>query len=173
MTDKAKHSGAIWFVRGIPPALRVEVAEAADRAGMKVGPWVERALRAALAGSGRAADPIAGLARRLDAVEARLAKLGQREAALVEEGVPVDVMEAMEAEPAAVGPTDRQQRRRPWTAEDDAALQAIAARGGTQADAMKELQMSSGAINSKWQSLSLPVEPRKGRKLGPRRKRTA
>lgn len=37
-----------WTVRGIPAEMRRQVAAAAERAGMKVGPWVERALRAAL-----------------------------------------------------------------------------------------------------------------------------
>jgi hypothetical protein len=50
MSDKPKYGGEVWFVRGVPPALRAEVAAAAERAGMKVGPWVERALRAALEG---------------------------------------------------------------------------------------------------------------------------
>jgi hypothetical protein len=68
----------------------------------------------------------------------------------------------------AAEPSDRQQRRRPWAAEDDTALRRIAAGGGTQADAMKELQRPSSVINLKWKSLGLPVAPRKGRKLGPR-----
>jgi hypothetical protein len=171
MADKAKHSGAIWFVRGIPPDLRAEVAAAAAAEGMKTGAWVARLLRAGLAGSGIAAtDPMADLARRLQAVEARLAKLERGEAVPVEDGGDaVDAPEAMKAGE----PSDRQQRRRPWTDADDAALRRIAAKGGTQADAMRELQRSSGTINQKWQSLGLPVEPRKGRKHGPRQKRTA
>jgi hypothetical protein len=48
MSDKEKYGGKVWFVRGVPAELRAEVATAAERAGMKVGPWVERALRAAL-----------------------------------------------------------------------------------------------------------------------------
>jgi hypothetical protein len=48
MSDKEKYGGKVWFVRGVPAELRAEVATAAERAGMKVGAWVERALRAAL-----------------------------------------------------------------------------------------------------------------------------
>jgi hypothetical protein len=58
-----------------------------------------------------------------------------------------------------------QLKRRKWAPEDDAALQAIAARGGTQADAGQELGRPSSVINAKWKALGLPVPPRKGRKL--------
>jgi hypothetical protein len=57
------------------------------------------------------------------------------------------------------------QTRRKWMPEDDAALQAIAARGGTQADAGQELGRPSSVINAKWKALGLPVPPRKGRRL--------
>jgi hypothetical protein len=164
MTDKAADS--VWFVRGVAVTLRADVAAAAKREGMRIGPWVERALRAAIAGSGIVAtDPMADLTRRLQAVEARLAKLERGEAVPVEDGG-----ETVDA-PVAMGagePSDRQQRRRPWTVEDDTAVRRIAAEGGTQADAMRELQRTSGTINSRWQSLGLPVAPRKGRKFGPR-----
>jgi hypothetical protein len=167
MADKVKDSSTVWFVRGVAPTLRADVAAAARREGMRVGPWVERALRNAIAGSGIAAtDPVADLARRLQAVEARLARLEQDGAVLVEDRVgPVDAPEVMKA---AEGPSGRKRgrSRRPWTDADDAALKRIAAEGGTQADAIKELQRSSSYINLKWRSLGLPVEPRKGRKRG-------
>src|SRR4051812_43920971 len=80
MSDKAKYGGEVWFVRGVPAALRAEVAATAERAGMKVGPWVERALRAALerpegqggvpAGQGGAGDLGEGVADLAAIVEA-------------------------------------------------------------------------------------------------------
>ena len=171
MADKAKDSSTVWFVRGVAPTLRADVSEAARREGMRVGPWVERALRAAIAASGGGtADPVADLARRLAAVEARLTKLGQGEAATVEEGVPVDALETLEVMEGPTVVTEARsggrQKRRPWTAEEDAAIKRIAGEGGTQADAVRELQRPSSIINVKWRSLGLPVEPRKGRKLG-------
>jgi hypothetical protein len=173
MADKVKDNSTVWFVRGVDLTLRADVAEAARRAGMKVGPWVERALRTAIAASG--GDPMADLARRLAAVEARLAKLGQEEATTVEEGVPVDALETLEVMEGPTVVTEARsggrQKRRPWTAEEDAAIKRIAGEGGTQADAVRELQRPSSIINVKWRSLGLPVEPRKGRKLGPYRTR--
>jgi hypothetical protein len=169
MTDKVKDSSTVWFVRGVAPTLRADVSEAARREGMRVGPWVERALRAAIAASGGGtADPVADLARRLAAVEARLTKLGQGEAATVEEGVPVDALETLEV---MEGPSGGRRPRRPWTDEEDAALVRISGEGGTQADAVRKLQRPSSIINAKWKTLGLPVEPRKGRTLGKRQAR--
>lgn len=70
--------------------------------------------------------------------------------------------QADQAEDAGEQP---RQRRRPWTAEDDAALRAIAERGGTQADAVRELSRPDGIVSEKWRALGLPVPPRKGRSL--------
>src|SRR3954464_13445897 len=133
--DKAADS--VWFVRGVAVTLRADVAEAAKREGMRIGPWVERALRTAIAGAGiTPTDPMADLARRLQTVEARLAKLEKAGPGMVEDGGEVvDAPVAVEAGE----PSDRQQRRRPWAAEDDSALRRIAAEGGTQADAIREL----------------------------------
>jgi hypothetical protein len=110
---------------------------------------------------------LADLGQRLANVEARLERLERAGASTVAVGgEAADALEAMEAAES----TDGKQRRVRWTAEDDAALRRIAADGGTQADAMRELQRSSGTINAKWKSLGLPVQPRKGRK---RQARTA
>jgi hypothetical protein len=57
------------------------------------------------------------------------------------------------------------QKRRKWTEADFAVLQAVAARGGTQADACRELGRTSSDVNKYWKSMDLPVPPRKGRKL--------
>jgi hypothetical protein len=73
MSDKEKYSGAVWFVRGVPAELRAEVAAAAEEAGMKVGPWVERALRAALGRPvGQGAPPDQGAAGDLAALVAEI-----------------------------------------------------------------------------------------------------
>lgn len=70
----------------------------------------------------------------------------------------------------AAGSTDApKQRRRPWTDADDEVLRAIAERGGTQAEAAKELGRPDGIVSEKWRALGLPVPPRKGRVLGPRK----
>src|SRR4051794_24300719 len=108
MADKAKDKNAVWFVRGVAPTLRAQVARAADRAGMKIGPWVEQVLRAAITDkSSAAADPMTDLARRLQVVEARLGKLEQGGAALVEDRLgPEDTLDGMKAaEPAVEEPS--------------------------------------------------------------------
>jgi hypothetical protein len=108
------------------------------------------------------------LAGRVAHLEARLERgTGQEAPQPVVEGAG-EALEASEAlEP---GKTPREapggpQTRRKWTPEDDAALHAIASRGGSQADAGQELGRPSSVINAKWKALGLPVPPRKGRKL--------
>jgi hypothetical protein len=98
-----------------------------------------------------------------DRVEALELRMRQESAGTVAErdGSVMAVGEVLEPSEASGGP----QTRRKWTPEDDAALQAIAARGGTQADAGQELGRPSSVINAKWKALGLPVPPRKGRKL--------
>lgn len=74
--------------------------------------------------------------------------------------------QADQAEVAGEQPQEKPRpRRRPWTAEDDAALRTIAERGGTQADACRELERPDGIVSEKWRALGLPVPPRKGRSL--------
>jgi hypothetical protein len=78
MSDRAKHGGNVWFVRGVPAELRTEVADAAKRAGMKVGAWVERALRAGLNGPGigpGSAGDLAALAKQVEQRGERLDSL--------------------------------------------------------------------------------------------------
>jgi hypothetical protein len=81
MSDKEKYGGKVWFVRGVPAELRAEVATAAERAGMKVGPWVERALRAALErpeGQGRAPSGPGGASDdRTDDLARRVAEVAE------------------------------------------------------------------------------------------------
>jgi hypothetical protein len=96
-----------------------------------------------------------------DRVEVLELRMRQESAGTVAERDGRVVGAALEPSEASGGP----QTRRKWTPEDDAALQAIAARGGTQADAGQELGRPSSVINAKWKALGLPVPPRKGRKL--------
>jgi hypothetical protein len=170
-----------WTVRGVPVTAQRRASKAAKAGGITLGKWLTQTIEAATGGRPAASVPasmadVERLERRLEVVEARMAQAGATNAAMVEDGGEAvdapDGMKAAEPEPAAEGLSDGKQRR-PWTAEDDAALRRIAAEGGTQADAMRKLQRTSSTINSKWKSLGLPVEPRKGRVLGPRRKLTA
>lgn len=89
----------------------------------------------------------------------------------VVEGVQADD-DTDQTDEGAAGSADAdtpKQRRRPWTDADDEALRTIAERGGTQAEAAKELGRPDGIVSEKWRALGLPVPPRKGRVLGPRK----
>jgi hypothetical protein len=70
----------IWTVRGVSDDMQRRAAEAANAAGMRLGPWVERALRAGLErptpdGDTHVADNLAAqfaaLAERVERLEAR------------------------------------------------------------------------------------------------------
>lgn len=200
MPDKEKPRKQVWFVRGVPIELRAEVAAAAERAGMNIGPWVTRVLRAALErpegqgtpsgqeGAGDLAERVAALAarvERLEAVQAVPAIPGRSSGDGGKDRVPpaipsrqgsaldaiepaggAEMPEGTEAHPGSCsGLLAGRRSPRPWTDADDAQLRRVAERGGTQADAARELGRSDGMINEHWKALGLPVPPRKGRKL--------
>lgn len=189
---KKKSEVPVWFVRGVSIELRAEVAAAAERAGMNIGTWVVRALRAALerpegqgapSGQGGAGDDLRALvtvlAAQLTALESRIECL---EAGLTPPAIPgwqkrqgstldavepaggAEMSETPRTHPRASGGAGRRSPR-PWTDVDDAELRRIFDQGGTQADAARELGRSDGMINEHWKALGLPVPPRKGRKL--------
>jgi hypothetical protein len=119
------------------------------------------------------AAPVAGVAgdsltARVDSLEERVKALeagaGQESA-----GEPREAGEALEPLEAAGKAPGGPQKRRPWTEEDFAALRDLGSRGGTQADACRELGRTSSDVNKYWKQLGLPEIPRKGRVLGKRR----
>ena len=67
----------IWTVRGVSDDIQRRTAEAANAAGMRLGPWVERALRAGLERSvPDGASPVPGdLAAQLAALVERVERL--------------------------------------------------------------------------------------------------
>ena len=173
----------IWTVRGISDDIQKRVSDAARAAGMRLGPFVERILLDALErpegqgtpsgqeGAGDLAERVAALAARVERLEAVQAApaIPSRQGSALDAVEPVggaEVLKTPEALPGASGRlVEGRRSRRPWTDADDAELRRIAERGGTQADAARELGRSDGVINEKWKALGLPVPPRKGRKL--------
>lgn len=71
-----RQTGDRWTVRDVPKALQDAAKAAADKAGMKLGPWLTRAVEAAL---GSAETSFAGMGNatqsQLDALSARVAAL--------------------------------------------------------------------------------------------------
>jgi hypothetical protein len=128
-------------------------------------------------GADEPVEPVEGVEARIEALEAEalLDEIApeprQRGASTALDAVePVEAADmpvSTEALPKAV---KKCQTRKRWTEADDAVLRRIAAEGGTQADAVAELDRSESVISQKWRALGLPVSPRKGRKLA-RRKR--
>lgn len=210
MSDKEKSKGKVWFVRGVPTELRDEVAAAAERAGMNIGPWVVRALRAALerpAGQGGAGDLAALVAaisttvdahaeaihvlfehrrhedfssvvKRLEHLEAQVGaaipgrpsgygdkdraetaipgRLGRApDAVELAEGVEVPAKAEARPRPSVAG---RRRSPRPWTDADWIELRRIFDRGGTQAEAERELGRPSSVISRKWRELERKVQ---------------
>ena len=164
----------IWTVRGVSDDIQRRASEAAASAGMRLGPWVERAVLAALEGTGRVRSKPAG-----DPIAAQVAELQDRVARLEAQtsAVPAASVTVGAVEPdGEVGSTETDQGtepdagrlrqvRRKWTTDDDAVLRRIFERGGTQADACQELGRPESVISNKWREAGLPVPPRKGRKL--------
>jgi hypothetical protein len=164
----------IWTVRGVSDDIQRRASEAAASSGMRLGPWVERAVLAALEGSGRVRSKPAG-----DPIAAQVAELQDRVARLEAQtsAVPAASVTVGAVEPdGEVGSTETDQGtepdagrlrqvRRKWTTDDDAVLRRIFERGGTQADACQELGRPESVISNKWREAGLPVPPRKGRKL--------
>jgi hypothetical protein len=195
MSDKEKSKGKVWFVRGVSIELRAEVAAAAERAGMNIGPWVVRALRAALerpegqggarVGQGDAGDlaeRVADLAATVEVVRALFEKHRRQDFPSVVERI--ERLEAAQAVPTIPGRQGRQgsaldafesaegvempektearprpsvagRRRspRPWTDADWIELRRIFDRGGTQAEAERELSRPSSVISRRWREL--------------------
>jgi hypothetical protein len=101
---------------------------------------------------------------RLEALEALKDRVAALELRLDQGGTGM-VAEAVGEPVETMAPVEARQTRRKWTDVDFAAIQAIAGRGGTQADACRELGRTSSDVNKYWKSMGLPVPPRKGRKL--------
>jgi hypothetical protein len=164
MADKAQDR---WTVRGVPLAAQRKASKAAKAQGITLGKWVAQAIEAALGQP--SASPVSedSVVTRLEALEARVKAL---EHGMGQEG-PQTVAEGPLEEPlaAAQEAPGRPQKRRKWTEEDFATLRTIAGRGGTQADACRELGRTSSDVNKYWKTLGLPTVPRKGRVLGQRR----
>jgi hypothetical protein len=159
-----EHVSKIWTVRGVSDDTQRRASETASAAGMRLGPWVERAVLAALEGTGRVRSKHAG-----DPIAAQIAELRDRVARLEARtsAVPATAATGGAVEPdvdADAADRSRQVRRK-WTTDDDTALRRISERGGTQADACQELGRPESVISTKWREAGLPVPPRKGRKL--------
>jgi hypothetical protein len=164
----------IWTVRGVSDDIQRRASEAAASAGMRLGPWVERAVLAALEGSGRMRSKPAGdlIVTQIAELQDRVARLEAQTSVVTAASVTGGAVELDEKADAAetnqgtepdIG-RERQVRRK-WTTDDDAVLRRIFERGGTQADACQELGRPESVISIKWREAGLPVPPRKGRKL--------
>lgn len=110
-----------------------------------------------------ASGSIASILARLESVEAQLVDLRQKPASAPLNAVELDDT-PITPEALPEPPQERQTRKR-WTEADYAVLRRIAAEGGTQAEAVRELGRPDGSVSEKWRELGLPVPPRKGRKL--------
>jgi hypothetical protein len=168
-----------WVVRGVEDELARQFVDRAARQRRTTGEVLNEVLRDYLARpEGQGGVPagqggIADLAAQLAAVIERVERLesaipsGQGSAPDAVEPVgSVEVPETAETHPRPSGGTDKgKQSRQKWTDADDDVLRRIAAEGGTQADAARELGRPSSVVNGKWKALGLPVPPRKGRKL--------
>jgi hypothetical protein len=110
------------------------------------------------------ASILASIIARLEVLEALKDRGEALEGRAHQEGAGTAV-EAVGVPAGTLVPVEARQTRRKWTDADFAVLKAIAARGGTQADACKELRRTSSDVNKYWKSMGLPVPPRKGRKL--------
>jgi hypothetical protein len=102
---------------------------------------------------------------RLEALEALKDRVEALEGRARQEGAGTAAVEAVGEPVETPMPVEVRQTRRKWTEADFAVLRAIAARGGTQADACRELGRTSSDVNKYWKALDLPTAPRKGRKL--------
>jgi hypothetical protein len=164
----------IWTVRGVSDDIQRRASEAAASSGMRLGPWVERAVLAALEGSGRVRSKPAGdpIVTQIAELQDRVARLEAQTSAAPAASVTGDAVESDGEADAAETDQDTEpdtgrarQVRRKWTTDDDAVLRRIFERGGTQADACQELGRPESVISIKWREAGLPVPPRKGRKL--------
>jgi hypothetical protein len=196
---KKKSEVPVWFVRGVSIELRAEVAAAAERAGMNIGTWAARALRAALdrpegqggarVGQGDAGDlaeRVADLAATVEVVRAlfekhrrqdfpsvveRIERLEAQVGAAIpdrqgRQGSALDAVESAEGvkmpektearpRPSVAG---RRRSPRPWTDADWIELRRIFDRGGTQAEAERELGRPSSVISRRWRELEREVQ---------------
>jgi hypothetical protein len=172
MADKAQDR---WTVRGVPLAAQRKASKAAKAQGITLGKWLVKAIEAALGQPSASPVPETSVTARLEALEARVKALehgtGQAGPQTVVEaaGEPLEAGEALELVEAAGEAAGGPQKRRKWSETDFSTLRDIAARGGTQADACRELGRTSSDVNKYWKALGLPVQPRAGRKLVRRR----
>jgi hypothetical protein len=173
-----------WVVRGVEDELARQFVDRAADQQRTTGEVLNEVLRDYLArlegqgtpsrpgaGGGDLATQLAALVERVERLEAGRAppaipSLQERAADAVEPAGGAEMPETSKTHPrASSGLVEGKPSRQRWTDADDDVLRRIAAKGGTQADAVRELGRPSSVVNGKWKALGLPVPPRKGRKL--------